>query len=249
MNSPLSHCDPVDTVSAIAIDTTRTSAVGDILRKLHDGARALGAECSCFTTFVAAGEEASYRFVVDCDPAWWQRYSDNGCMASDPWLAYARRHSEPTRACDLTALTCEEQTAVDLAREAGFVSALLVPAHASAHDGRVSLLTLGHRNPNRFDADDADVIRVLARAFALELHDWWGAYMRRTLREQAQLSAADLQLLELHCAGRSSKQIARELRMSGAAVNSRFQRLTARLGTRSRRDAARIAIDCGLIVR
>lgn len=214
---------------------------------LHRTARALGAEASFFATFASGRAESSYRFVIDCDPRWWHSYCNAACMLDDPWLHYASTHSEPIWAGQLRAEKERQQKAIDLAVEAGFVSALLIPAHGVQH-GRVSLLCLGHSDPECFAGREPAVVHVLARAFALELHDWWGRFQRRDLLRRTPIAPADLLLLERHCAGRSSKQIARELNVSAAAVNSRFQRLNARLGARNRRAAARLAIECGLII-
>lgn len=238
-----------DHVSALAASAARIADVADAHSLLHEGVAALGAQCAYFATFVVDDGEASYRFVIDCNPGWWHRYREGRCMECDPWLAYAREHCEPALASALNSLTPEQKRTTDLAVEAGFVATLLVPVHSAIHDARVSLLALGHSDARRFQGDDYAVVRVMARAFALELHDWWGSQLRRTLLDRARLSPADVRLLERHCAGLSSKQIARDLRISPAAVNSRFQRMTVRLGARNRRAVARIAIECGLIVK
>ena len=46
----------------------------------------------------------------------------------------------------------------------------------------------------------------------------------------------------------NNSQIARELQVSRESINSRFQRIIAKLGVRNRRAAARVAIECGLII-
>jgi hypothetical protein len=48
--------------------------------------------------------------------------------------------------------------------------------------------------------------------------------------------------------GHSSKLIARELDVSPCAIDSRFQRINARLGVPTRRAAVRLAVECGLLV-
>ncbi|ODV10214.1 MAG: hypothetical protein ABT20_08665 [Rubrivivax sp. SCN 70-15] len=91
-------------------------------------------------------------------------------------------------------------------------------------------------------------MRVGARSIANEMHEWWARNERERLTQSTRLSAQDLELLERHCAGLSSKQIAAELNVSCDAVNSRFQRIIVRLGVRTRRAAATVAVKCGLLV-
>ena len=81
----------------------------------------------------------------------------------------------------------------------------------------------------------------------MELHDWWARDERRRLRPRKRLSNRDLLLLERLCRGQSSKQMAAELDVSKVSVDSRCERLLAKLDLPSRRAAARMAVECGLI--
>ena len=85
------------------------------------------------------------------------------------------------------------------------------------------------------------------RALAMELHDWWIGYIGKELALNARLSADDLALLRLHRQGQCTKLIADALGTSPHAVNSRFQRLTEKLGVPNRRVAANMAAEYGLI--
>ena len=57
----------------------------------------------------------------------------------------------------------------------------------------------------------------------------------------------DLQLLRREREGRLTKQIAAELGLSHASVNSRFQRLNARFQTPNRKATSRLAAEYGLL--
>jgi DNA-binding CsgD family transcriptional regulator len=219
-------------------------------RLLRQGVAALGAERAAFVTFVRGESElASCRWMLDCEPDWCRRYLDRDCFSRDPWVAYAARESEPVVASALNIVDPAQREVVALAAEAGFASAVLVPAHSGAGHARVSLLCLGHADPGYFEAGGIRRLRVGARALALELHDWWLARIRRDLLLRSRITRDDLTLLEHQCLGHSSKRIAAELNMSRTSVNSRFQRLIAKLGVANRKMAARLAIECGLIVR
>lgn len=219
-------------------------------RLLRRGVAALGAERAAFVTFVRGDSElTSCRWMLDCEPGWCRRYLEAGCFARDPWLAHAARESEPVVASALNIVDPAQRDVVALAIEAGFASAVLVPAHSGAVHARVSLLCLGHSEPGYFETAGLARLRVAARPLALELHDWWLARIRQELLLRSRITRTDLTLLEHQCLGHSSKRIADELNVSRTSVNSRFQRLIAKLGVANRKMAARLAIDCGLIVK
>ena len=81
----------------------------------------------------------------------------------------------------------------------------------------------------------------------MELHEWWLARIRRELIVKARVTPADLMLLRYEHEGQSSKRIAAALDVSTSSVNSRFQRMIAKLGVPNRKMAARLAAECGLI--
>ena len=63
------------------------------------------------------------------------------------------------------------------------------------------------------------------------------------------MNAADLILLQHECQGHGSKKIATELQVSTSSINSRFQRMNAKLGVGNRRMAVQLAVECGLILK
>ena len=80
------------------------------------------------------------------------------------------------------------------------------------------------------------------------MHDWWLARIRRELIVKARITQADLELLRHEYQGHSSKRIAAELQVSKSSTNSRFQRMNMKLGVPNRRLAARLAVECGLLI-
>jgi DNA-binding NarL/FixJ family response regulator len=222
----------------------------ELHRLLRAGVAALGAERAAFVSFEKERSElSSCRFMLDCEPHWCQRYLQQGGPRIDAWIRYAARASEPVVASALNIVDPAQQAVAALAVEAGFVSALLVPAHSGENNPRVSLLCLGHATSGYFEAEGLARVRVNARALALEIHDWWLARIREQTLERSRITAEELDLLERFWLGQTSKRIGADLHLSPAAVNSRFQRLRAKLGVSSRKSAARRAADCGLIAR
>lgn len=237
-------------VSEIAERIAAAADQADLHRLLRAGVAALGAERAAFVSFEKdRSEVSSCRFMLDCSPQWCRRYLERGGPSIDAWIRYASRESEPVIASALNIVDPAQQAVAALAVEAGFASTLLVPAHSGASHPRVSLLCLGHSTVGYFEAEGSARVRVCARALALELHDWWLARIRRETLARSRITDDELMLLERYWLGQTSKRIGAELKLSRTAVNSRFQRLLAKLGVASRKSAARLAVDCGLIAR
>lgn len=219
------------------------------LALLREGVHALGAESAVFVSFIRDNADLSAcRFMLVCEPDWCRRYLEAGCFACDPWLGYAAHHSEPIAASSLPVLDAEGQRVIALAMQNGFASAALIPAHSGAGHSRISLLCLGSSTPGFFEADGFGRLRLGARLIAAEMHDWWLSRIRHELIVKARITQADLELLRHEHQGHSSKRIAAELHVSKSSINSRFQRMNMKLGVPNRRLAARLAVECGLLI-
>lgn len=245
-----SASDHTARVSAIVERIAEATDQQSVLSLLRASVDALGAESAAFVSFVRDNTDVSAcRFMLACEPGWCQRYLDTGCIAHDPWLAYAAHHSEPIVASTLQIADPESRRVIALAQQSGFASAALVPAHSGAGHSRISLLCLGSSQPGYFEGAGFGRCRLGARLLAAELHDWWRARIRQELIVRARITPADLELLWHECQGHSSKRIAAELRVSKSSINSRFQRMNIKLGVPNRRMAARLAVECGLLLR
>lgn len=256
---PIPEAPTLSQIVAAADYAQRTAAVAERIAEARDqatvhalltnGVRALGAESAVFVSFIRDNADLSAcRFMLVCEPGWCQRYLEAGCFAHDPWLAYAAHHSEPIPASSLPVLDAEGQRVIALAQQNGFASAALVPAHSGAGHSRISLLCLGSTQPGFFEGEGFSRFRLGARLLAAELHDWWLARIRRELIVKARITQADLELLRHEHQGHSSKRIAAELNVSKSSINSRFQRMNMKLGVPNRRLAARLAVECGLLI-
>jgi DNA-binding CsgD family transcriptional regulator len=241
--------DYTQRIAAVAERIAEARDQATVHALLTEGVQALGAENAVYVSFIRDNADLSAcRFMLVCEPDWCQRYLEAGCFAHDPWLAYAAHHSEPIPASALPVLDAEGRRVIALAMENGFASAALVPAHSGAGHSRISLLCLGSTQPGFFEGEGFGRFRLGARLIAAELHDWWLARIRRELIVKARITPADLELLRHEQQGHSSKRIAAELHVSKSSINSRFQRMNMKLGVPNRRLAARLAVECGLLV-
>jgi DNA-binding CsgD family transcriptional regulator len=147
-------------------------------------------------------------------------------------------------------LACQAPGQADMigaARRFAFRSMLIVPSPVARCGTHIGVLVLGAREEGFFETPARQAVRVMARSLSMELHTWRLAQARRELIERAQLSDTDIELLRRERRGLRTKEIARQLCMTAPAIDSRFQRLNARLGVPSRKAAASLAATFGIV--
>jgi len=237
-----------DRVSAAAERIATAPDPAAAQRLLVEGIAVLGVQNAFFASFERSRTDiCDCRFMLAFEPAGWRPALDGQGLLQDPWLAYAAHHAAPVVADALPATDHGGHALIDPAHRHGFASTLLVPAHSGPGHARIGLLALGSPHVGFFEGEGLPRFRIGARALATELHDWWQARLRRELLARSRITPADLELLRHEHSGHGSKLIARVLDVSPCAIDSRFQRINARLGVPNRRAAVRLALECGLL--
>ena len=220
----------------------------DACNELRKVAGLLGCESAAFATFLQDDPwSQSYRFLLACHPAWCAEYQALSWFADDPWLAYARTNVLPARDDEIRVATAKQREIVEMARRFNVKSALIVPAPSPGSVSRLGVLMLGSSKVGYFHTESAQMLKMVARALSLELHDWYTATMRNELLGASKLSEIDLDLLRHERAGMQSKDIERTMGISASAIDSRFQRILSRLKVPSRRAASTLAAEYGLL--
>lgn len=204
-----------------------------------------------FQTFVfgalsRSGEREHYRYLVGCNPEWCFLYTENRWYAIDPCIDYALKNTSPALGSQIPITTPGQKRVLAAAAEYGFRSGIVVPAHSPAST-RVGVLYLG-------TYDDEDSVRQsysrhrnMMRAFALELLEWWDAWIRTTSLAELDLDGIDLELLQKAYEQATAEDAARELGFTLSRVNARYNRLNRKLDVPSKREAAEKAVVLGLI--
>lgn len=231
-------------VNQIESTTDRWQAV----ELLKEATRRMGAEVSIFASFIrddASGE--SYRLLLACDPQWCIEYERQAWYDNDPWLNYAIDHTVPIRGSEIAVSTPAERSIVEITQRYGFASSVIVPTPSSRGRSRRGVLCLGSSTPGYFEAEGYREFKVVARSVAMELHEWWLKRLQEELIEMSGITAAEVRLLLLERDGLSTKDIAKHMATTEMTINSRFQRIRAKLGVSSRRAAAHLAVEYGLL--
>jgi len=235
-------------VSAVIREMQSAREQTQAVELLHEATLRMGAEASIFASFIREGETGrSYRLLLACDPARFAGDERVHRHELDPWLIYSQKHSEPIRSSDISIVGDAGRAAVELAQRFGFHSAVIVPAPSSGGLSRIGVLCLGSSRPGYFDDEGYVTLKVVARGVAMELHEWWLGRLREELVAGTAITSTDLALLNHEWVGHTTKTIARLLGLSTSSVDSRFQRLNVKLGVTSRKLAAQLAAEYGLI--
>jgi len=215
---------------------------------LEQAAALLGADCAAFASFMAQDRDGeSYRFVLACDPTWCMEYESLSLYCDDPWLHYVRENVEPQVSNRIEAHGSRAKLAVELAGRYGFKSALVVPAHEHKGVSRFGALCIGSNRPGYFNEAGLDAACYAATGFARAMQEWMVERLRDDLLNRCPLSNTEIDLLRHERRGLSSKEVAGMLKTTAATVNSRWQRLNAKLGVANRRAAALLAAEHGLL--
>jgi DNA-binding NarL/FixJ family response regulator len=213
---------------------------------LRDASRCIGADVAMFCSSVH-DSPAQLRFMLACDPRWYLAFERGPAGGCAPWVDHAAQCADTLCASQVRRAMANDALAFEVAARFGFDSMLIVPSPSVGTPAQVSVLVLGSRSPGFFEDPNKAALRVMARSLSMELHAWRLSLARHELIRRAQLTSTDIDLLRHERKGYRTKDIARQLRMTAPAIDSRFQRLNARLGVPSRKAAASLAATYGLV--
>lgn len=214
---------------------------------LQGAVQQIGGDVAFFLSFLRDGDCDSFRFLLACDPRWCVDYERQAWYADDPWLAYAKRRAEPIRASELKPCTESEVAVLRLAEEYGFRSTVVVPAPASGGLTRLGVLCLGSRTAGFYEDEGFAAFKVISRPLASALHEGCIRVVREEIQGSWRITPEELAMLEYELKGLSTKEIAKLLGKPTHSVDYRFKAVIAKLGVLSRKAAARLAAEYGLI--
>ncbi len=205
-----------------------------------------GLQTFVFGALARTGEREHYRYLVGCDPEWCFLYNENKWYAIDPCMDYALKNTTPILRSQIRATTPGQERLFAAAAEHGFRSGVVVPAHSPVST-RVGFLYLATNEDEEVVRESYARHRNLMRAFALELLEWWDAWLRTTTLAELDLDDLDLELLQKAQEQATAEAAARELGITLSRVNARYNRLNEKLHAYSKRQAVEKALALGLI--
>lgn len=232
----------LDAVVGMCVELGAAQDKSTVVALLQQVSAMLGVDGAFFTSCFGDDEtHKSYRSIVACDPRWESQYASNHWYLHDPWLHYAMSHTDPCRTEAIGVSNEAQRWVVEAATHFGFAGSMVAPVPAPPMRSRAGALVLGSARQDFFHDEAYPSLRVLARMIAVELGDWQLQAVRDELVRRARINGSDLELLRHEQKGHSTKVIAAMLGSEVNTINSRFHRLSLRLGATNRRTALRIA--------
>jgi DNA-binding CsgD family transcriptional regulator len=187
------------------------------------------------------GPTTDYRFLVGCNPEWIQIYQHRHWYSNDPYLQYARFNAVPALGSCIQITSAGQRDMRATARQYGFRSNLIVPAHSRA----TSLLGILHV-ANEIEVEDGGEARLfewqaLFRAMAMTLLDVRMMAQRNLMVATFELDERDLTALRFVLVAEPAQEVAKSLGLSVASIYSMYSRINEKMGTNRINEAARLA--------
>jgi len=239
-NTPHTPAHPLRVLHLLP-DIAKAASEQAAVELLWRAVRTLGADAGVFVS--AIKEEAarmSIRSLLACDPRWAHQYANANWHDHDPWLRHALDSQTPIRGEELR-VRLDEREFIEKSTTLGFASSIVVPAPTCFGGARYGVLVLGSNHAQCFANGDYEMLRIVSRALAMELHEWLLRALREDLLERSGITPDEIDLLRHEAAGHTSKMIAAALGVKPRAVDYRFQCVSAKLNAPDRRTAMRIA--------
>lgn len=234
---------------AVANGVQLLKSPDELIGTLFEINDALDIQGSVFVSFARNDDShESYRFVNASPPGWCQEYISNAWHTIDPCILYASTNSEPTLIKNIPVRTQGQRRMLEAAAQWGFRSGIVVPSHSPSGRSRMGVLYLGSDDPEALDEQALGQLRLVLRSISSELLDWWTRQVRSELLAGGGLSAEEIAILRLTREGLTSKEIACSLgTTTKGAVDQRLYKLTTKFGSPTRKDAAELAYQLGLL--
>ncbi|CAB3798379.1 autoinducer binding domain-containing protein [Paraburkholderia fynbosensis] len=187
------------------------------------------------------GLTTDYRFLVGCNPEWIQIYQHRHWYSNDPYLQYARVNAMPALGSSIHITSAGQRAMCATARQYGFRSNLIVPAHSRG----TSLLGVLHV-ASEVEVGDGGEARLfewqaLLRAIAMTLLDVRMMARRNLMVDKFELEERDLTALRLVLIAEPAQEVAKSMGLSVASIYSMYSRINERMGTSRINEAARLA--------
>lgn len=211
----------------------------------------IGVTSYIFATFLRdSNHRDSYRFLIGCDPNWYQLYSKNKWYDIDPCIIYSRKFIKPLLLSELNRVSSEQLKVINHLEECGFKSGYIFPLHA-AFGNRISVFLTG----NSFDRDVGEQklidYKFVLRGISNELLEWWIAnFQSGTVNYPSlvsKLTDQELILLRMEYDDFTSAEIAEKVGLTVSQVNNRFRSINALFSVDSKKEASMLAMEYGII--
>lgn len=198
------------------------------------------------TVLQDAKNRDSYRYLCGCDPTWYQIYTSRRWHATDPYISYSKKFIKPIFTSELMDLSPGQREFTKLNDASGFKTGFVIPSHSGSNK-RIGMLFVGLD----LDPIEGEAIlekhRILLRIISQEYLDWWINKIQKVAIGSIKLSSEDAKLLKLAMDDYTAHEMGQIANLSNSQVNNRFRKINEMFGVDSKKEAAVLAMEYGLI--
>jgi len=171
-----------------------------------------GAEFFIYSTIrenKSAQQHDIHHHFENCSPEWRTIYDRRKWFMNDPFIEYARSHTEPIISSHIAAVTAGQSEMIAAAAVHGFRSGMIIPAHNNLGAQQcLGMLMVGSSAAPEQVNEVLLSNRVIYRALALELMDWWRNQFRQRAIERFKIQQREMQILTYLHNGKTISEIA-----------------------------------------
>lgn len=197
MNQPIKTVADSTIAASSLTNCEDETALSDLLTAIL---APLGATSHIFSTILRndhTPDRVSHRFLIGCRPQLCQVYNGRKWYLNDPSVIYARTNIAVIPICDLPLETDAQRRFIhETVPYGGFKSGVVVPAHTGTGE-RMGVLYIGSMEERETGNARFLAHRVLLRAIALELLEWWIARIKQEAQERYSIDQVDSRILRL----------------------------------------------------
>lgn len=221
---------------------------GELMQTIYSLLYDVGIDSFIYISFDKNNEHIkSFRYMVGCDHKWAIEYTNRKWFSIDQFISYARCFDKPILISEYSVETRGQVDLMNHYHSHGFRSGMVIPSHC-VFNNRAGVLIVGndcvHVKGNIVFAKN----KYYLREISIEILSWLNIFLQPKDIDIRQLTDIDLKLLKLSFfEENTSNDIAMLTSLTSSQVNNRFRKINKLFGVDSRRDAANVAVDLGII--
>ena len=213
--------------------------------------RDLGATSFVYSIHVTdedSSDQLIQRHSISSSAEWSNIYDAKKWFMNDVFVEYAKRNCSPAYGSQIAPQTQGQRDMLDMAGRFGFISGMLVPTHSSNNaEERIGMLYIGSDQPPATGEALMRTNRIVYRALAMELLDWWTEYLRRKAADKYKLNGDEIRLLQLSKNGCVVSDISARLSIKQSNLYRQFDVIKDKLNVHKIGEAVRKADLSGLL--
>lgn len=183
----------------------------------------------------------------NCSKEWRTIYDRRKWFMNDPFIEYARTHTGPSLGAEIVPVTAGQNEMLCAAANHGFRSAIVIPTHNNLGAQQcMGMLLIGSPTETEIGEPLLATNRLIFRALAMELMDWWKLQFQSRTVQRFKLQPREILILENLYRGKSVAEVAAITDIKPSTLYRQLDLLKVKMNAMKTDDLIRKARFCGL---